>query len=184
MDIIEKIDDHIVNEDIKSILNLALFMDEDDITNESKMFKKSKSILPKIGISVTKEGEGIFGKLKSKEMKEFFKQLFKAFRGDEDAKNKVKKMSKGKVNKGDIINLLLKLDAVTLHMISGPIHVLEYLTGWKISGVKKVKDIGKRIKTAIESLTNLANNLSGKHKKQVTNYISNIKRLESGVVDG
>jgi hypothetical protein len=182
MDIVEKIDDHIVNEDIKSLLNLALLMEEDEDIDEGKMLNKSKSVLPNLGISVKKEGEGIFGKLKSKEMRKFFKQLFKAFRGDEDAKSEIKKMSKGSVSKGDIINVLIKLDAVTLHMVSGPLHVLEYLTGWKVSGIKKAKEVGDRIKTAIESLTNLADNLSGKYKKQVTNYIANIKRLESGVV--
>ena len=87
-------------------------------------------------------------------------------------------MSKGVVSKGDIVNVLLKLDGVTLHLISGPIHVLEYLTGWKVSGIKKkVENVTVRIQKAIDTLKKLSLILAGKEKKQITHFTSNLERL-------
>ena len=165
-----------LNEDINNLLELAVFMDDGQL--DEGILKKTKNVLPKLGIDIEKKGQGIIGKLKDPKTKEFFKLLFKAFKGDEEAKTKVKEMSKEIVSKGDIVNILLKLDSITLHMISGPVHILEYLTGWKISGVKKeMKSVVQRIDKAMASLKDLYELLKGKQKKVIGNSIANLKRL-------
>ena len=181
MDIENKIDEYLIKEDISSLIDIAIFMEEDNFVDENKA-KDVKNVLQKIGIDIEKKDEGIFGKLKKPETREFFKYLLKAFIGDKEAKQKIKEMSKGVVSKGDIINILLKLDSLTLHLLSGPIKILALLTGWQIVGVKKkVENMTTRVKKAIEVLVNLSTSLAGKEKKQVVNFVGNLKRLENKI---
>lgn len=182
MDITNKIDDYILEGDIESLMELAIFMKSYERLDEGKWLKQIPKLLSKLGIKVEREGKGILGTLKDskKEIREFFWHLLKASRGNEESKTRVKEMSKGKVEKGDIVDVLVKLDAVTLHMISGPLHIMEYLTGWKISGIKKrTETIAARVKGAIESLKTLAQNLKGKEKRKVTNFTAELKRLKA-----
>jgi len=184
MDIVDRIDDYLVKEDIKILVDLAMFMEEGDYIDEASIVIQSKSALNKMGIDIEKESEGIIAKLKKPELREFFKHLFSAFAGNEISKQKIKEMAKNAVSKGDIINVLLKLDGLTLHLISGPIHVLEYLTGWKVAGVKKkVENVTVRIQKSINTLKNLSQTLTGKEKKQITNFTSNLIRLEKRMLE-
>jgi len=179
MSVINKIDEYLINDDIASLIDLAILMEDGEL--DEGFIKKSKGILPKMGIQVKKE-EGLLDKLRKPELREFFKQLIRAARGDEDAKAKVKELTKGSISKGEIVNTILKLDSVTLKLLSTPLKFLKLITGWQITGIKDQRGVMDRIKTAMDALRNLADNLTGKDKKQVTNYVANIKRLESGIV--
>ena len=91
MDIADKIDDYLVKEDIKTLVDLAMFMESDGI--DEALATQSKSVLNKIGIDVKKEGEGIIDKLRKPELREFFKYLFSAFAGNDTSKQKCLKVS-------------------------------------------------------------------------------------------
>ena len=62
-------------------------------------------------------------------------------KGDTD---KVKAISKT-VKKQDIIHFLLQLDQATLHLVTGPIHMIDAITGWHIGA-----DLGALTKKSAE----------------------------------
>lgn len=191
MDITKRIDNYILQEDVTSLLELAVFMEhgnEEEMMNETvkKWLNMMPGVLDKLGIKIEKKNKGIIGVLKDsrKEIKEFFYHLFKAAAGNEESKKKVKEMAKDKVSKGDVIDVIIKLDAITFHFLALPIHTLEYLTGWKISGLRKgAENLANRIKGAIEALKKLANDLTGKEKKKVTNFTAELKRFSQQSVE-
>ena len=83
------------------------------------------------------------------------KMILAAIRGDTDT---VKQLAQS-VKKEDVIDFLLKLDTVTQHIIVGPIHTLDAITGWHIGAnlehVIRGKDgLVSKIKGAIGTIRN------------------------------
>jgi len=105
----------------------------------------------------------------------------KAQAGDKSAKNDLKELLKKKASKEDLIDFFFKLDTLTLSALTGPIHVIDALTGWHI--VANLKDKGKtsdsRIKDAISDLSRSIETLPDKLKRKVLNNIAKIKKLTS-----
>ena len=119
-------------------------------------------ILSKMGLSVHKTGPGLIDALKSAG-KGMFKFFGHAVTGN---KKEIQKMLNKEITKEEVIDFLLKLDTATLHLISGPIHTMEALTGWHISAnlkhkmkevhstsVSKIKDALNFIKKKLELTT-------------------------------
>jgi len=96
---------------------------------------------------------------------------------DEASKEKIKELAQG-VKKEHIIDILMKLDVLTLHLITGPLHVIEAVTGWSIMGAikSKVEPVEKQAKQAIHSLESLGKSLDDKLRAQVQNYANAIRR--------
>lgn len=74
-----------------------------------------------------------------------------AIRGD---KEKIKSLMDS-VTKEDVIDFLLKLDQATLHLVTGPIHLIDSITGWHLwaavkSTAEKAGDVIVKIKQAID----------------------------------
>ena len=96
---------------------------------------------------------------------------------DEASREKIKELAQG-VKKEHIIDILMKLDVLTLHLITGPLHVIEAVTGWSIMGAikSKVEPVEKQAKQAIHSLESLGKSLDDKLRAQVQNYANAIRR--------
>jgi hypothetical protein len=97
------------------------------------------------------------------------KLVLAAIKGD---KEKVKEISKS-LDKAKVVDFLLKLDMATLHIVTGPIHFIDAVTGWDLMAnikhlSKGAKDILKTfydaIKTVKDSITHM---LDGPKQKKM-----------------
>ncbi len=105
------------------------------------------------------------------------KMLLAAIKGD---KQRVKELSL-KFNRDDFFEFLWRLDSATLGILTGPIQIVEEVTGWDIKGFlkRKVKSTKKKIKDIIDTFDDLKKDLSmifkpSKHP-DVFNAVDNFK---------
>jgi vesicle coat complex subunit len=100
------------------------------------------------------------------------------FNKNEESKKKMIELAKS-VKKEDIIDFLLKLDMLTLHLISGPIHQLDALTGTHIWAniQNKTKNVTDAAKDAIKKIESLKDHLEGSLKAQLQKYSNALRRL-------
>lgn len=163
MDILSKLDMYKYSadeiSDMMSVLEAAVFFDTDiEVLNEGigSLGDMVKGIGNAIGITAHKDTEG-FAQLTMKAGANIVKLIWyaaKAVKGDAEAKAKVKELASTEIKKEDVLDYLLKLDALSLHMISGPIHMLDALTGWDIM-VKMKKHAMTMHDRAVAAIKNL-----------------------------
>lgn len=142
-----------------------------------------KGALEKAGLHA-KKGRGLIQILSSagKHISKIFWYAIKAHTGDEKAKEELKTLLKKKVSKEDIIDVLLKLDQLTLHAITGPIHAIEAATGWHIAAnIKKVSktvdNVKDRFENAIKSLNDLMKDTNKKTSQRISKTIDFLTKL-------
>ncbi len=177
--------DNYLKEDnsIEILVETAMFMEEFDHLNEGigDFAKKVKDFLPKLGLHASKAGPGLIGMLKKagSTMAKFFWYAMKASMGDKEAKQRVKEMANKEIKKEDLINFLLKLDQMTMHLITGPIHMIEALTGWHIGAHIKsdTQAMMAKTKDAIEHLIDLSKGMAGDVKKKILQYVYGLRQL-------
>ena len=151
-----------------SIMEMVLLMDSDDIINEGMMSK----LLDKTGMKLTK-GTSLFSYIKSSG-KGIGKMFIAAIRGDKDGIKAV--MSE--VNKQDMMDFLMKLDTATMGLVTGPIRMIEAITGWGLSAnIKIMASATKAAKAAIETVKTNINTVMDKAKVKVYNgYLTRIEK--------
>jgi len=96
----------------------------------------AEEILKKFGIEFEKKSPGVIEYVMkfSKGVGQF---IYYAVKKD---KGKIKELM-DTFKKEDFVDFLLKLDMLTLHMITGPIHLVNAVTGWDLeANIKKIKD--------------------------------------------
>lgn len=171
-------DKYTFSEDATTILEVAMFS-ESMITEEIDF----RSALEKIGFKAHKSGPGVIGMI-MKAGKQVAKVLYQAFLTAKDPskenKEKLKQTLKdSKIKKEQIIDFVLNLDMLTLHLISGPIHMIEALTGWHIwANIKKTaKDTIDRIKSALSELKAAAKTAMGTVRQKITGWINALDSL-------
>jgi len=100
------------------------------------------------------------------------------YNNNNKSKEKMIELAKS-VKKEDILDFLLKLDMLTLHLISGPIHQLDALTGTHIwANIKnKTKNVTDVAKDAIKKVENLKDHLEGQLKQQLQKYANALRRI-------
>jgi hypothetical protein len=98
---------------------------------------------------------------------------------DEKSKAKLKELLKKKGSKEQLIDFLIKLDTVSLHLVSGPIHSIDALTGWHIGANlhDKVIDGATKVKDALGHLETARKKLTGDVSKKLANIIDNLKSI-------
>lgn len=177
---------YLYEDDIEKIIEVAIFMEEFNYLDEGigDLKNKIKNLLPKIGLRVEKKEEGLIQILakSGKTLAKFFWYALKSSMGDVEAKKKVKELSKKEVKKEEILDFLLKLDMVTLHLLSEPVHMIEALTGWKLEAFimkyeKEIKNFTEKVDKALVYLEDAAKNASSSLKGKITSYIKSIKNL-------
>jgi len=165
---------------IQEKISALLFLSEIDTStmNESDITESFSDWMNKFGLKIHK----------SKGVIDYIKQfssvagrmLLAAIKGDGE---KVKKIAL-ELSREDFVDFLLKLDLITLHIISGPVHFIDGLTGWNISAnLKHVattsKEYLKLIYDGIENVKHGVKNLfsRGKQKK----LMKRIQHIEQGI---
>ena len=106
------------------------------------------------------------------------KLFLAALKGD---KEEVKKIAKS-VKKEDVIDFLLKLDTVTYHLLTGPIHMIDAVTGWHIWAAieDKIKNSTflDKLKQALQKAKELVKTAFSKEKAKEKAILDYIKRIE------
>ena len=157
-------------------------IDEGVVDSVASMVNKIKGVLSNTEISKNFELEkGLLSYIKDVGVggAQILYHAFNAYyHKNEESKEKIKEISKS-VKKEHLIDILMKLDVVTLHLVTGPLHVIEAVTGWGIMGAikNKIEPVEKQAKQAINSLENLSSGLDAKLKSQFQNYANAIRRV-------
>lgn len=164
-------------DDLYHMVELCAFMDND--LNESSLADKFETVLKPLGLKVSKK-KGLLSVLKdiSKNTSLLLYYGIKAHMGDEKSKEKVKEYAT-KVKKEDFMELLFKLDMLTLHLITGPIHMIDALTGWHVApDIKtKSKELQMRAKKVLDHLKAIKDEVKGPKKKKIETYFNNLYTL-------
>lgn len=183
-DVLIKIDNYFdkqLTEDMTILMETAYFADTEELNEAvSDAISGVKNLLSKMGIEAHQTGKGIIPTLASagKTMAQFFYHALRAPKNKE-SREKVKELAGKEITKGEIIDFLLRLDTLTLHLLTGPIHMIEALTGWHIWAKvgKKSQEVMERARKALETLKDHAKTLAGKAKKKATNLINKLKDM-------
>ena len=161
--IINQIDGLTVEESVTALLIACMY---DGSLYESEQLTKAaiKDFLKKLGLQAHK-GKGLVSYIKG------FTQgvgriVVAALKGD---KKKVKEIAQS-VRKEDVLDFLLKLDMATLHLVTGPIHFIDAVTGWELWA--NIKSAAAKADSVWDDLVATVKEL----KKKVVTYLSSPKK--------
>ena len=156
---------------------LMYLAEQKDSLNETELVEGMKDWLDKVGLKIHK-GNGIIDYI-SQFTKGAGKLILASIKGD---KAEVKKIAKS-LDKADVIDFLLKLDMATMHIVTGPIHFIDAVTGWDLTAnLNQAAHTSKGMITAfhkaIETVKSTVKKLVSPDKqKLITNMISGIENV-------
>lgn len=167
-----------VRQDTALMIEAAMFFD--DGLNEG-IGDSIKKFLPKLGLHVD-VSQGLIQQIAkgSKNVGQLLWYGFKAWAtNDKEAAAKAKELANTKVTKEDFAKFIFNLDKLTLHLITGPLKIIDGLTGWHIDAAVKsaTSDIIDRAKATINNLKTMAKETTGKIQKSLVSYIHAISRM-------
>ena len=143
-----------------------------------------KSVMKKAGLSAERHlgGKGLIQILKNTSVhvaRAFVLGLKAHVFKKKDAKEELKQHLKRKVTRQEIIDFLLRLDQISLHIFTGPIHIIDALTGWELAAdlQSSGKDVSGRVKTAIDSLDNVKLDVGGSRVKRIDKIVLTLKKM-------
>jgi len=177
--------EYLLQEKTETNIKVLLYLSDNiDSLNEEFVLEGKLDGLKKFGISAHKS-KSLLSYIKS-----FTGSVGKVFlymiKGDLDKAKEIVKTLK----KEDVLDFLLKLDAGTLHLISGPLHTIDAWTGWHIAAnVQKKMDQGKNIinviKDALEKVKSGVDQIFSTDKSKqniLKSYIDNIDKEFTALV--
>lgn len=137
-------------------------LNEDSILQD--FASKVNSVLPKIGMKLHK-GDGIINYI-AKFSSIAGKMMIAAIKRD---KATIKELST-KVSRGEFVDFLLKLDTVTMHLVTGPVHMIDAITGWDL--MVNIQSAAKKAGTVIDDIVSNINNLKQKIKQVLDDNVA------------
>lgn len=151
----------------QSIIEMLVIMESGDNLTEGLL----DNVANKLGFKIHKS-KGIIKHL-ANASKGLSKMIVAAIKGDRE---KVKEIAKT-VKKKDVMDFLLKLDMATLHMITGPIHLINAITGWDLEVDMNHKSSTDTIKGLISQIKDkITKVLEPKKVSQYTGYLNKIHK--------
>ena len=174
-------------QDIQTVLEYLMILDagEDDIILSENKLKDIKGTLStlakKMGISNASK-KTLLGLLSTVGKKSALSLVYaiQASAGNEDAREKLKRIIKDRNIYSELTDLVVRLDVLTLHLISGPIHVIDALAGWDIAEKIRERALGvtNKLNSAIDTIASSAQkHLNADRSKRVQKKINQIKTL-------
>lgn len=166
---------------VEENLHLFLYVMENDYEHtEQELTEGVNDWLEKAGLKLHK-GKGLVNYL-ADFTKGAGKLIMAAVKGN---KQEVKKLSSS-IDKAEVIDFLLKLDMATFHIVMGPIHFIDAVTGWDLKAnlkqhVSKAKDYLAAFKEAIKKVKESITKIATGHKKQ--RLIQHVDFLDKSVAD-
>ena len=128
-----------LNEKILGLTMLEL-MDPSDNLNEGV-----NDILGKFGLELEKKSPGVLGYM-SQFATGVGKMVWLAIKKDKEG---IKKLSQ-EFTREKFVDFLYKLDLVTLHLVTGPLHFIDGLTGWELG--PKLKELAKGAEAVVANI--------------------------------
>ena len=173
---------NVFDDDRQQILEIALFMSMTPNQLNENVGGGLIKVAKKAGLNIKGgSGRGLLSILSKagKYMGEVMYYAFKAHGGDREARVKLKDLLQKRVSKEELIDFLLKLDAVTFSAITGPINIIDAIMGWNtVANIrKKAVKVDDRIINAIDSLLSSTEDLPDKIKRRVVTNISKLKKI-------
>jgi len=152
----------------QAILKLAFVVENHDLLTENTEILEEGlgDFLNKFGLKIHK-GDGIIDYI-AKFSKGAGKLLIAAIKGN---KEEVKKIATS-LDKAQVVDFLLKLDMATMHLVTGPIHMIDAVTGWDLAAnlkhaAEKGKGILDKIKKIYNELKTTAKNAFSKNPEKI-----------------
>jgi hypothetical protein len=140
-----------------AMIKLSYVLEHSDTLNENVEYvaEAVNDTLKKFGLHVAK-GKGLISYF-AKFATGAGKLIIAALKGDGEAVAEIS----NSVKKEDVIDFLLKLDQATLHLVTGPIHMIDAITGWHIAAnikhaAETASNIMDKIKKAYVDLKTIA----------------------------
>jgi hypothetical protein len=179
--------EQITNEMEDKIALLMYLSENDEMINESYDFENLTEAqeelmvegindwLGKVGMKLHK-GDGIIDYLKGF-AKGTGEIIMAAIKKDEA---KVKEIA-GRMDKAKVVDFLLKLDMATMHIVTGPIHFIDAVTGWDLMANLKhaaegAKDMLKTFYDAIAKVkASITSVLGGDRQKKMMRVATNLE---------
>lgn len=163
-------------EDIQTaLLSLSYMLEQYDnkSLNESHEVLEEglNDMLKKFGMHVHK-GDGLIQYI-TKFTKGAGQMILAAIKGD---KAKVKQIAQS-VTKEQVIDFFLKLDTATMHLVSGPLHTIDAVTGWHIWA--HVEAAAKKASSIMDQIKKLYNDLKTKAKVAFKKAPEKIKAIDN-----
>lgn len=163
-----------VENDIYTLLEASMLIEE-PILNENKIINNITNFIKKIGLTVHHRS-GLIHHLK-KASTSVSKLIMLAFKNDKEGlKQHIKD---NQISKSDVLDVLLKIDVLTLHIVSYPLHIIDAVTGWEIMPAIKSSTLPiiERAKKAIKEMEYILTTVTGEVKKTLENHVTKIKEL-------
>jgi len=172
-------------EAIASLLEFIVFMEE----GESLILSEARGESVKAGISKVASKLGIAAHGRKNLLKLIASvgkntglalvYSIRAHGGNSEAKDKLATILKTANIKSELTDLILRLDALTLHLLTGPIHIIDALTGWHIGAdlQQKTKTPNTHIKTALDTIIKASNAIKDKPRRTLNRSIEKIKKI-------
>jgi len=171
-----------LSEDMQDKISILMYLSENEMINESldtmneaELVEGVNDWLGKIGMKLHK-GNGIIDYVKQFSVGAG-KLIMAAIKGD---KKKVKEIANS-LEKEKVVDFLLKLDMATMHIVTGPIHFIDAVTGWDLmvnlkhaaEGAKSLLaafyDAMKKVKDSIKKV------LTGDHQNKMMSVANNLE---------
>ncbi len=181
MDIIQRLNQFsYTNEEVK-YMNALLEMGELSMhttpLNEAFSLPSISGLLDKVGIAAHSTGPGLLQMLAKagKNIGMLFYYTLKYMAGDKAMGDKIKELTTS-LTKEEVLDFLLKLDAVTLHLLTGPIHMIDALTGWHIWANihHATKNVTSKAKEALQNLLDVAKHATDQVKRKLKSIMQAI----------
>ncbi len=141
----------------------------------------AKDLTHHLGIHIGKSGgRGLIQSLLASGMNisKVMIAAFQAVRGGDEEKAALKDaITKLKVKKEDLLDFLLRLDQATLHLVTGPLHMIDAIMGWHIwADVKaQASNISTRVKDAFTAMIQTIKDLPKKVKTVATSNMTDLR---------
>jgi hypothetical protein len=99
--------------------------------------------------------------------------------GQEGAKEKLENILKTANIKSELTDLMLRLDTLTLHLLTGPLHIIDAITGWHLGAdiQDKTKTPNTHVKSALDTILKAASRIKDKPRKTLNRSIEKIKKI-------
>lgn len=172
------IEEEQLKKDIVNLVEIVEFFNDYNVINEG-ISDKIKTTLKKLGIHADPSGAGVIQTIMKggKLIGQLFWYAMKAMKGDREARERVREIANTEITKEQLMDFILRLDGLTLHILTGPLHMIDALTGWHISlqTKRKASNAVERAKRVINHLSDIEREIESHVKDKVKKWVEEIK---------
>lgn len=167
-----------LSESAALLLEVAYFCEKGNALNEDFDFQ---AVLKKAGLKVTKS-DGLL-KILAKAGKNLSKMFWLALKastgGSADKQNLKEFLKTHKIKKEQVVDVLLRLDTLTLHIITSPLRMLDALTGWNVVAAieTSIQPVKNHISKAMAELKNAVEKAKGEYRQRIQSMVKNLETL-------